>query len=240
MPFCSSCGREVQAGAAYCGNCRTPTAIAPAQHLPQPQYYPPPVPQYPPQPPRYAAPKRSKWPLVLGILGAIFLLFVIGGALVVKIALDEHARQKAATIEAIHAVLNRDQELGDARAAAVRGIKVQSAADLDQIAAATEEYVQRAREIDTGTAPRDFAEAYGRNISAWADYAAAIKAHPHIPSDDEAAVMGLYKLFSGDSTAGMKQLSDELEAWKSDVQTKHDAIHTTWETVKSIASGYGA
>jgi hypothetical protein len=59
------------------------------------------------------------------------------------------------------------------------------------------DHVDQARQIDTKPCPLDFAKAHYRNITAWADEAEAIRAHPHIQNSDELFVDGFFRRPAG-------------------------------------------
>ena len=112
--------------------------------------------------------------------------------------------------------------------------------DLDHYAAAVKDYVDQARQIKMDSCPRDFAEAYYRHVSAWADEADTLSAHPHIRSEGEAFVEGFFRGLNGDVTGGAIQMHDELQAWATQVKAAEDNVHKTWHEVEALVVRYDA
>jgi hypothetical protein len=100
-------------------------------------------------------------------------------------------------------------------------------------------YVEQAKHINTRACPRDFAEAYFRNLSAWEDEAQAIRDHPYFPADDEAFAEGFLRGLAGDTSGGAVERSEELKAWIADVKAKDADVHKSWEEVQAVAVRYG-
>jgi hypothetical protein len=93
------------------------------------------------------------------------------------IAAGGKGSSQASDLAAIQAVRQQDSNFA-AMTAASKGLRVNSDEDLDKAGAIIKDYVTVARRIDTHSCPRDFAESYYRNITAWSDEADAILAHP--------------------------------------------------------------
>lgn len=85
-----------------------------------------------------------------------------------------------------------------------------SVESFDRMAQYLDEYVKPAENIDTQHCPRDFAEAYYRNIAARSDQANAWRSHPHIPTGDEAFMRGVIGAMQGDLTGGMAELKNQF------------------------------
>jgi hypothetical protein len=140
-------------------------------------------------------------------------------------------------LAAIQAVRQQDSDYTVAMTAAIHGIKVSGDEDLDKIGGLIKDYVARARHIDTHDCPRDFAESYYRNVSAWSDEADAILAHPHIPqTQTEAFVDGFFRGLTGDITGGQAEIGE----WFRDVKAKDSEVGRTQEEVNAVAVRYGA
>jgi hypothetical protein len=137
-------------------------------------------------------------------------------------------------------VITRDRDLSDAMNAVINQTRISSDEDFDKIVALMRNYVEQARKIDTSACPRGFAEAYYRHISAWSDEATAVRAHPHIPTGDEAFVSGLYGGLTGDLTGGSGVLRDEFKAWAGEVKARNADVHRSWEEAEALAVRYGA
>jgi hypothetical protein len=138
---------------------------------------------------------------------------------------------------AIQAVRQQDSDFAAAMTSASKGLRVNSDEDLDKAGAIIKDYVTVARRIDTHSCPRDFAESYYRNITAWSDEADAILAHPHIPSTQtEAFVDGFFLGLAGDLSGG----TNETNAWFELVKEKDAEVKRTQDEVNALAVRYGA
>lgn len=92
-----------------------------------------------------------------------------------------------------------------------------------------------ARQIDTRSCPRDFAEAYYRHTSAWSDEAEAIRSHPHIQSEDEAFANGFVQGLQGDASGGAMEMKAEINEWGRNVSAKESEVSRTWKEVQALA-----
>jgi hypothetical protein len=137
---------------------------------------------------------------------------------------------------AVQAVRQRDTELAAVMNAAIGQLNVGSDGGLDKAGALIKDYVASARQIDTHSCPRDFAESYNRNLAAWSDEADAVLAHPHIPqSQAEAFVDGFFRGLAGDWSGG----TDEVNAWFADLKAKDAEVKRTQAQVDALANRYG-
>lgn len=243
MSFCRNCGTQLPPSAAFCSTCSTPTglAAAPAPFAAKPvtpvQPY---VTAYPAGAP---APKRSMlWP-VLGTAAVILMIVAAIGVWGVQVAKRQAAAELAQRVaterSAIQAVLDKDDELSNVMKSATEPLKVETEDDINRYASFVEQYVASAREMDTSNCPRDFADAYTRHIAAWSDFAASMRAHPHIPSEEEAFVSGYIRGLNGDATGGAEQLTQEIASWRNDLGAKNEAIRATWQEVQRLKQNYG-
>ena len=71
-------------------------------------------------------------------------------------------------IKSIRAVMKQDDDLTKSMVREIKAIKIHNEDGLDAAASLMQDYVDQAMQIDTQFCPRDFAEAYYRNITAWA------------------------------------------------------------------------
>jgi len=152
------------------------------------------------------------------------------------IAAGGKGSSQASDLAAIQAVRQQDSNFA-AMTAASKGLRVNSDEDLDKAGAIIKDYVTVARRIDTHSCPRDFAESYYRNITAWSDEADAILAHPHIPATQtEAFVDGFFLgLMTGDVSGG----TNEINAWYDQVREKNVEVKRTQDEVNALAVRYG-
>jgi hypothetical protein len=151
---------------------------------------------------------------------------------------DARAAQQAYAT-AIRDVIRQDVELSNAMNAAINAMKVTTASDFDKIAAQIENYVEQAKQIDTGACPREFAEAYYRHLAAWSEEGRALKDHPDVPTDEDAFAEGFFRGLAGDPTGGVFQRQDEMKAWYADLKAKDTETHKSWDEVQAVAVRYG-
>lgn len=138
----------------------------------------------------------------------------------------------------IEAVLAQNKALEDALNREVQNQKTDAEEDFDHIAEYLDDFVERARTIDTHQCPREFAEAYSRYVSAFAEEAAMLHAHPHIPSGEEAILATVIKGLQGDPMGEVRAISDSLDAWAKRWRDKADRATQAGRDVKDIAVRY--
>lgn len=138
----------------------------------------------------------------------------------------------------IEAVLAQDKALGDTLNGRMRDVKGDSEEDFDRIAGYFDDFVERERGIDTRDCPREFADSYSRYVSAFAEEATVLRAHPHIPSGDEAFVLGFIKGLKGDPTGEMREISDSLNGWKNRWHENADRATQAEQEMRAIAVRY--
>jgi len=219
MAFCQKCGSAIAEEASFCGKCGVPVA-SPSSPLPVT-----PVP--------VQVSRRSPLKVLLWAGAGFFLLIIMLGLI---IAAGGKGSSQASDLAAIQAVRQQDSNFA-AMTAASKGLRVNSDEDLDKAGAIIKDYVTVARRIDTHSCPRDFAESYYRNITAWSDEADAILAHPHIPATQtEAFVDGFFLgLMTGDVSGG----TNEINAWYDQVREKNVEVKRTQDEVNALAVRYG-
>ena len=219
MAFCQKCGSAIAEEASFCGKCGVPVA-SPSSPLP--------VATVPVQ-----VSRRSPLKVLLWAGAGFFLLIIMLGLI---IAAGGKGSSQASDLAAIQAVRQQDSNFA-AMTAASKGLRVNSDEDLDKAGAIIKDYVTVARRIDTHSCPRDFAESYYRNITAWSDEADAILAHPHIPATQtEAFVDGFFLgLMTGDVSGG----TNEINAWYDQVREKNVEVKRTQDEVNALAVRYG-
>jgi hypothetical protein len=221
MAFCQKCGSAIAEEASFCGKCGVPVVSA-SFSLPVA-----PVP--------VQVPRRSPLKVLLWAGAGFFALIIMLGLIV---AAGGKGSSQASDLAAIEAVRQQDADLAAAMTAESKGLKVNSDEDLDKAGELIKNYVTAARRIDTHFCPRDFAESYYRNITAWSDEADAILAHPHIPATQtEAFVDGFFLgLITGDVSGG----TNEINAWYDQVKEKEAELKRTQDEVNALAVRYGA
>ena len=221
MAFCQKCGSAIAEEASFCGKCGVPVA---SPSLPFPAATVP-----------VQVPRRSPLKVLLWAGAGFFALIIMLGLI---IAAGGKGSSQASDFAAIQAVRQQDSDLAAAMTAASKGLKIHSDDDLDKAGAFIKDYVTAARRIDTHSCPRDFAESYYRNITAWSDEADAILAHPHIPATQtEAFVDGFFLgLMTGDVSGG----TNEINAWYDQVKEKDVEVKRTQDEVNALAVRYGA
>jgi hypothetical protein len=220
MPFCNICRAEIPEEAAFCGQCGAAL-------------------------PRFASPasliatsaqisKRSPFRYVLWIGAGFFAIIVVLGLL---IAAGSKGTAGISDARAIQAVTRQDAELAGEMNAAIQNVTVNNDDGLDKVGGFIKDYVAAARQIDTRSCPRDFAEAYFRNLAAWADEADQVLAHPHIPqTQTEAFVDGFFRGLAGDVSGG----TEEINAWYGVLKAKNAEVKRTQAEVDALAVRYGA
>jgi hypothetical protein len=264
MSFCANCGNQSGESAAFCASCgaslRTPPPPPPPPTIDAQITYPPP--SYPPAyPPQFVPPQPIPAPSPLR-----YFLWIGGAllALVVLVVAVRNANHRSAPIDttadtttttpapdtaipdAIRSVIRQDAQANivanDGEKTLVAKIKAGGFTDddIDAYASSINAYVTNARQIPLNDCPRDFAEAYFRHISAWSSKAVAVGAHPHVPTNDEAAADGFIRGLNGDPTGGSVQMRDEFNAWASKVKTTEAEIHDTWQEVQALTVRYNA
>jgi hypothetical protein len=219
MPFCNVCGAQITEEAAFCGRCGNAVASSPSPRIA----------------PTAAMPEspRPRYRYLLWAAAGFLVLIVMMGLIIA--AGDKNTRRNS-DLAAIEAVRQQNSDLVAAMTAASRELKENGDDDLDKGGALIKSYVAAARQIDTHSCPRDFAESYQRNLSAWSDEADAVLAHPHIPSTQgEAFVEGFLRgWLYGDISGGQ----DEINEWRRQVRAKHDEVTRTQSEVDALAARY--
>lgn len=143
-------------------------------------------------------------------------------------------------VSAMKAVMKQDSELSAAKKAALDPIKPKQDEDLDRIAAIMRDYVSACKRVDMSSCPRDFAEAYYRHFTAWAEEADVIANHPHIPVGSEAFVEGFFRGLAGDITGGAVERQDQFNAWGRRAIDAAANVNRTWNEVEALAVRYDA
>lgn len=147
----------------------------------------------------------------------------------------------SSAIEAAQAKLESDQAEAARVAAAV-----QTAMQADAATASIANDSQHAaamRAIDTSTCPPEFRAAYLEHIFAWERYAKIQRAIADLNSDDSVgvtvALSALNGLLGGRGTPILDhiQAAQQLETLREEAR---DQIHTTFERVEVVATGFGA
>jgi len=121
----------------------------------------------------------------------------------------------------------------------LKAIKIHNEDGLDAAASLMQDYVDQARQIDTQLCPHDFAEAYYRNITAWADEGEAIRAHPHIQNSDEAFVNGFFRGLQGDMSGGAEEIKSEISERQKNLTPRQSEVEITWKKVQALVVRYG-
>ena len=235
MVFCNQCGTKNPEDAAYCGNCGAPGTS----------------PVYQPSAPAAVAfaqpPRRPSLRPVLWIVAALVVVVLIVVGLVMTKAAEQGVRDAVAKnvghdedIKSIRAVLRQDEELTKSLNREVKAMKFHNEESLDAVASVMQDYVDQAKQIDTKLCPRDFAEAYYRNLAAWSDEAEAFRSHPHIQTGEEAFVNGFFRGLQGDVSGGEREIRSEVNEWQRNVDAKQSEIDRTWAEVQALAVRYGA
>lgn len=235
MAFCNQCGTKIPEDAAYCGHCGAPGT--------SPVY----------QPPAPAAVvfaqslRRSPLRPVLWIGGALAVVVLIIVGLVITKAAEEGVREGVSKnvghdedIKSIRAVMRQDEELTKSLGREMKAMKFRNEESLDAVASLMQDYIDQAKQIDTKFCPRDFAEAYYRNLAAWSDEAETFRSHPHIQTGDEAFVNGFFRGLQGDASGGAGEIRAEVNEWQKNVTAKQSEIDRTWAEVQALAVRYGA
>ena len=219
MAFCQKCGSAIAEEASFCGKCGVPVAS--------------PSSPFPVATPVHG-PRRSPLKVLLWAGAGFFALIIMLGLI---IAAGGKGGSQISDAAAIQAVRQQDSDFAAAMTSASKGLRVNSDEDLDKAGAIIKDYVTVARRIDTHSCPRDFAESYYRNITAWSDEADAILAHPHIPATQtEAFVDGFFRGLAGDVSGG----TNESNAWFELVKEKDVEVKRTQDEVNALAVRYGA
>ncbi|HYM00191.1 MAG TPA: zinc ribbon domain-containing protein [Blastocatellia bacterium] len=153
-------------------------------------------------------------------------------------AAQERAEQERAQYaRAIVEVIRLDANASDPMKRQLNDIKVESESDLDRMASIISGYVQQARQIDTSLCPHDFAEAYSRHVSAWAEVSDAIRMHPNL---GDVVISGFLRYLDGDGSGAVERATNEYTAWENQVKVKYADINKTWNEVQALKARYGA
>jgi len=192
-------------------------------------------------------PRRSPLRPVLWVIGGLVVVALIFVGLVITKAAEQGVREAVARnvghdedIKSIRAVMRQDEELTKSLNREVKAMKFHNEESLDAVASLMQDYVDQAKQIDTGLCPRDFAEAYYRNLAAWSDEAEAFRSHPHIQTGDEAFANGFFRGLQGDVSGGDGEIRSEVNEWQRNVNAKQSEIDRTWKEVQALAVRYGA
>jgi hypothetical protein len=129
-------------------------------------------------------------------------------------------------------VIRQDEELTKSLGREMKAMKFHNEESLDAVASLMQDYIDQAKQIDTKLCPRDFAEAYYRNLAAWSDEAEAFRSHPHIQTGDEAFVNGFFRGLQGDVSGGEREIRSEVNEWQRNVDAKQSEIDRTWAEVQ--------
>jgi zinc ribbon protein len=230
VAVCSNCNTRNADNSPYCRNCGR--SLQSRGGAPSRAVYPPPVSQQ--------RKRSSPGPILAAVVAGVVIVGIFCTVFVTSAMKRAEARERAEeNTKAIQAVLGQDRELSDHMNTEVGQIKVQSEEDVNKMAQVVKSYVEQAREIDTTTCPREFAEAYSKHIAAWSDAAATLRSHPHVPSGGEALVDVLTVLFTDDKSS-VDKLQNEASDWKQELDEKHELIQKTWTDVNTVAKRYGA
>jgi hypothetical protein len=268
MSFCAKCGHQNESAAAFCSSCGsavTPPAAAQAVAPQAVQAAPPPPPQpivapiYVQMPPQQATRSGSGAKAVLWVVlagAAIFFLIVMAVFFFVvgrsssssgsSSSISDSGSSSDATppqpeidTAAIRSAMQQDTDYRSAAETEIKGINVQTQDDIDRIASIMRGYVANSSKIDTGSCPRDFAEAFSLHLSSWTEAADTVAAHPQIPEGDDAVVYGFIRGLNGDPTGGMAQLQDDLRGWVKSVQDRQAEVDRAQGDLTAIAVKYG-
>ena len=235
MAFCNRCGTKIPDNVFVCGNC-SGLGNSPAVQLPSG------VVMVSAQPARRSLLKPTLW-IVAGLVAAFAVFTVMGITKAAQDGIREGVTKNIGhteDIKAIQAVLKQDGVLTEAMNRAINDTKIKSADDFDKVAELMNGYIKDARQIDTRFCPRDFAEAYYRHLSAYANEADAVASHPHVPTGDEAFANGFFRGLAGDATGGAVQIQDELKDWYRQVKDGDAEVRKSWQEVEALAVRYGA
>ena len=137
----------------------------------------------------------------------------------------------------------KDREAVETLTSSVDGLSTGPVTDgkLDTLASHIRTFANDARETPLSSdCPRDFAESYYRYVSSLSELADAIDSHPHIPSDDEAALERFFRGLHGDPTGGVIELADTLTAYVARVRSAFDSVSKSQHEVEALAVRYGA
>jgi hypothetical protein len=148
--------------------------------------------------------------------------------------------EKSEDVQSIRDVLAQDKTYSDVLQERVRAIQRKDIEAADSMAQYFDDYVKAAENIDTRRCPRDFAEAYYRSIIAKSEVAEMSRAHPQIPTGDEATARKIWKYMQGDPTGGDDQLQGEVLSWVLQLIGKMKQSQERWQEVQNIAARYGA
>lgn len=138
----------------------------------------------------------------------------------------------------IDAVLAQHKELGETLNRRMRDVTGESEEDFERIAGYFDDFVERERGIDTRDCPSEFSEAFTRYVSAVAEEATVLRAHPRIPSGDEAFILGFIRGLQGDPTGEMREINDSLNGWNTSWHEKADNAVGAEREMKAIADRY--
>lgn len=138
----------------------------------------------------------------------------------------------------IVAVLAQNKQLTTQLLNGTNTQKIETEEDIDRAAGYFDDYVEKARQIDTRDCPREFADTYSRYISAIADDGAALHAHPHIPSGEEAFVAGLIKGLQGDPMGEVRTISESMNSWGKTVRERSERVNQAEKELIEVATRY--
>ena len=233
--YCPFCAQHIQVDSECCGSsCACPNCSKEIT-IPNRNAAIPVVPK---------ATDKYEWKIAAVSLGVFLLICLVVGILrnskQIAIVNMPDGTSIQVDVSAIKNVIATDKTLGDATRSSQRGMSFDSDDNINLYANTIYNYVTQAKGIDTSRCPRDFAEAYSRHVSAWRNKADTITNHPHIRSGGEAFVEGVLRGLNGDITGGGVQMYDDLNNWKTKVQSSEQYIDQTWAEVEALEVRYGA
>lgn len=130
-------------------------------------------------------------------------------------------------IRAMKAVMEEDERLNNMTTNSICQLgRIKTDAGCDQTANIAREYVTEAKKINMDSCPREFTEAYYRQLAAWGDFADIVSSHPHFAGFFER----LMKNPQRDQEGG--------DAWIQRVDEKSLEIDKTREEVNTLFKRY--
>jgi len=172
---------------------------------------------------------KSKFGAIL-VVGVI----VIVAFIVIRNKVDSE------NLKAIQVVLKQERDMRDAMKARVPVQKPQTDEDFQLVSDNLDNFVTQLKGIDTSRCPRDFAEAYQRFATAYAELAGEIRAHPHTPTELEGFARGLEGGLEGDPTKATREIIGADDAWKQRLTDKSTRLDEAEREMNAVAAHYGA
>jgi len=136
-------------------------------------------------------------------------------------------KSNADAVNAMKTVMDEDARLSRMMSNSFSVLDLNTDAGLDQMATVIRGYVAEARQYNMAICPKEFIDAFQRNIAANESMADVVSEHPHITGTLEQAIVY--------DTSKYQEGSD---AWRQRLDAQNRIVQKTWNDVEAILSNY--